>query len=289
MYPHLSVKENLATPLIARGKFLYKLPFASKILPNAKKWRMDVSKKVNEVASGLKISHLLDRKPKALSGGQCQRVALGRAMIRKPKAFLMDEPLSNLDAKLRVHMRNELTQLHRKLGTTFIYVTHDQVEAMTMSNKIAFLVDGNLLQVDSPENMYNNPNHIKVAEFIGTSKINTAKVVLREDAIIFENAFSGDDEKNHIIFALRPEYTKIDNKSRYKAIVKNIENMGNEYVIHIKTKFAKSNFVIKATPFEAKGVKINDEIGVNMDFDKALYFNKVGSRIYTQNKEKKSA
>ncbi|NLK66973.1 MAG: ABC transporter ATP-binding protein [Campylobacteraceae bacterium] len=289
LYPHLTVKENLATPLVARGKFLYKLPFATKFSSKAKQWRKDIDEKVKEVADGLKISHLLDRKPKALSGGQCQRVALGRAMIRKPKAFLMDEPLSNLDAKLRVHMRNELTQLHRKLGITFIYVTHDQVEAMTMSDRIAFLVDGNLLQVDTPDNMYNNPNHIKVAEFIGTPKINTAKAIFNGGDIIFENDFSKKDEQDYLIFALRPEYTRVDNSSRYKAKVKNIENMGNEYIIHVKTKFANSHFAIKATPAEAKGVKIGDEIRVGMELDKALYFDQKGNRVYRVDKKEMSA
>lgn len=289
LYPHLSVKENIATPLIARGKFIHKLPFATKIFAGAKKWREDINKKVNEVALGLKISHLLGRKPKALSGGQCQRVALGRVMIRKPKVFLMDEPLSNLDAKLRAHMRNELTQLHRKIGITFIYVTHDQVEAMTMSDRIAFLVDGNLLQVDTPDNMYNNPNHIKVAQFIGTPTINTAKAVMDGENIIFENSFKYGDEQNCIIFAIRPEFTSVDNNSEYKGIVKNTENMGNEYLIHIKAKFAKSYFIIKASSDVAKKIKIGDEIGIDIDFNKALYFEQNGSRIYNINKKEKIA
>src|SRR5699024_2248834 len=129
----------------------------------------------------LDIEHLLDRKPKALSGGQRQRVALGRAIVREPKVFLMDEPLSNLDAKLRVQMRTEISKLHQRLQTTFIYVTHDQVEAMTMGTRIVVMKDGIVQQVDSPQEIYNNPANIFVAGFIGSPQMNFIDGTIKEE------------------------------------------------------------------------------------------------------------
>jgi multiple sugar transport system ATP-binding protein len=146
LYPHMTVYENMAF-----GLKLRKMP------------KDLIDKKVKEAAAVLDIEHLLDRKPKALSGGQRQRVALGRAIVREPKVFLMDEPLSNLDAKLRVQMRTEISKLHKRLNTTFIYVTHDQTEAMTMGTRIVVMKDGLVQQVDSPQNIYENPTNIFVA------------------------------------------------------------------------------------------------------------------------------
>ena len=149
LYPHLSVYDNMAFALKLR-----KMP------------KDEIDKKVKEAAKILDLGHLLDRKPKALSGGQRQRVALGRAIVRNPKVFLMDEPLSNLDAKLRTAMRTEITKLHKSLGTTFIYVTHDQVEAMTMADRIVVMKDGIVQQIDTPQDIYDSPNNIFVAGFI---------------------------------------------------------------------------------------------------------------------------
>lgn len=282
LYPHLTVAQNLATPLLNRGKAIYKLPFATKFLKEAKEWKKDIDKEVEKVAQKLQISHLLERKPKALSGGQNQRVALGRAMIRKPIAFLMDEPLSNLDAKLRVHMRNELTELHRELGITFIYVTHDQVEAMSMSSRIAFLVDGNLLQTDTPDNMYNNPNHLKVAEFIGTPKINTLTCSIQNNIVIFDKQILQNLPKNELYtFAIRSEYIDILSDSPYKVKVQNKENMGNEFLVHVNTMFAKSNFTLKVSADYGKSIKIGDILPIGFREDKALYFNSEGKRVFS--------
>ena len=155
LYPHMSVFENMAF-----GLKLRKTP------------KEEIKRRVEEAGRILDISHLLDRKPKALSGGQRQRVALGRAIVREPKVFLLDEPLSNLDAKLRAAMRTEITKLHKKLGTTFIYVTHDQVEAMTMASRIVVMKDGLIQQVDTPQNLYDMPCNVFVAGFIGTPQMN---------------------------------------------------------------------------------------------------------------------
>ncbi len=155
LYPHMSVYDNMAF-----GLKLRKTPKA------------EIDRRVKEAASILGLENLLDRKPKALSGGQRQRVAVGRAIVREPAVFLMDEPLSNLDAKLRVTARAEISKLHQRLGTTFIYVTHDQVEAMTMGDRIAVLSDGILQQIDSPRNLYNSPKNVFVAGFIGSPSMN---------------------------------------------------------------------------------------------------------------------
>src|SRR5213082_103731 len=150
LYPHMSVRDNLAYGLKVR-----KTPKA------------ETEKRVREVAELLGLDELLDRRPAALSGGQRQRVAMGRAIVREPKAFLMDEPLSNLDAKLRVSMRAQLSSLHARLGTTTIYVTHDQVEAMTLGQRVAVMRDGQILQIDTPQALYNRPANLYVAAFIG--------------------------------------------------------------------------------------------------------------------------
>ncbi len=155
LYPHMTVFENMAF-----GLKLRKVP------------KDEIARKVEEAARILDIAHLLERKPKALSGGQRQRVALGRAIVRDPQVFLLDEPLSNLDAKLRAQMRTEISKIHKKLGTTFIYVTHDQTEAMTMGDRIVVMKDGVVQQIDTPANLYNTPVNLFVAGFIGSPQMN---------------------------------------------------------------------------------------------------------------------
>ena len=166
LYPHMTVFDNMAF-----GLKLRKVP------------KEEIKRRVEEAARILDISHLLERRPKALSGGQKQRVALGRAIVRNPKVFLLDEPLSNLDAKLRASMRTELTKLHKKVETTFIYVTHDQVEAMTMATRIVVMRDGIIQQVDTPQNLYDLPCNLFVAGFIGTPQMNflTGKLVQHDN------------------------------------------------------------------------------------------------------------
>ena len=164
LYPHMTAFENMAF-----GLRLRKFP------------KNEIKKKVQDAAKILEIENLLNRKPKELSGGEKQRVALGRAIVRNPKVFLMDEPLSNLDAKLRVQMRTEIIKLHRKLQTTFIYVTHDQTEAMTMGSRIVIMKDGHIQQIDTPQNAYNNPSNLFVASFIGSPQINVLNGTIVKD------------------------------------------------------------------------------------------------------------
>ena len=200
LYPHKNVFENIAFPLKIR-----KLP------------KREIADRVKKTASILGIEHLLSRKPKELSGGQRQRVALGRAIVRKPKVFLLDEPLSNLDAKLRVHMRAELKKLHKEIQTTMIYVTHDQAEAMTLSDRVAILFEGKIQQCDSPQVVYNFPANKVVAEFIGSPSMNFFEgKLLREDAettvrfsdqdsILIGKGKELHSKDNEIIFGVRPE------------------------------------------------------------------------------------
>ena len=178
LYPHMTVFENMAF-----GLKLRKVP------------KDEIARKVEEAARILDIAHLLDRKPKALSGGQRQRVALGRAIVREPQVFLLDEPLSNLDAKLRAQMRTEISKLHKKLGTTFIYVTHDQTEALTMGDRIVVMKDGYIQQIDTPTNLYNNPVNQFVAGFIGSPQMNfiDAKLLKQDGKYLVE--FGSEDTK----------------------------------------------------------------------------------------------
>ncbi|HLY95031.1 MAG TPA: sn-glycerol-3-phosphate ABC transporter ATP-binding protein UgpC [Gaiellaceae bacterium] len=168
LYPHMTVRENLGYGLRVR-----KTP------------KHDAARRVDEVAKMLGLERLLDRRPAALSGGQRQRVAMGRAIVREPKAFLMDEPLSNLDAKLRVSMRAQLAALHTRLGTTTIYVTHDQVEAMTLGQRVAVMREGHILQVDTPQALYNRPAGLYVAAFIGSPAMNLIEADLADEAVAF--------------------------------------------------------------------------------------------------------
>mgnify|MGYP000353152298 FL=1 len=204
LYPHMTVFDNMAF-----GLKLRKVP------------KDEIKAKVEEAARILDLEKLLDRKPKALSGGQRQRVAMGRAIVRNPKVFLMDEPLSNLDAKLRVQMRSEISSLHNRLGATIIYVTHDQTEAMTLGTRIVVLKDGVIMQVDSPQKLYNEPNNLFVAGFIGSPQMNFVdadvvangssvslkfgdySVVLPEDKSkkIIDGGYAG----KKVVFGIRPE------------------------------------------------------------------------------------
>jgi multiple sugar transport system ATP-binding protein len=195
LYPHMTVEEN-----IAFGLKLRRVPKDERL------------RKAREVAQVLAIEHLLDRKPAALSGGQRQRVAMGRAMIREPVAFLMDEPLSNLDAKLRVQMRAELARLHDRLGTTTVYVTHDQVEAMTLGDRVAVLRDGLLQQVDTPQRLFARPTNLFVAAFVGSPPMNLVEGTVEGDVISFagfhvqlgERTDLSDHDGRTVIVGIRP-------------------------------------------------------------------------------------
>jgi multiple sugar transport system ATP-binding protein len=240
LYPHMSVYDNMAF-----GLKLRKTP------------KQEIDRRVKEAAQILGIENLLDRKPKQLSGGQRQRVAVGRAIVREPNVFLMDEPLSNLDAKLRVQARAEISKLHQRLETTFIYVTHDQVEAMTMGSRIAVLRDGVLQQIDTPQTLYDAPSNIFVAGFIGSPAMNfmDASLVDREgkvavdcrDFLLDVPEDKADAYRPHIgkevVFGIRPEDTHDPEyappgikAAMVEAKVDVTELMGNEVIVHLMTK-----------------------------------------------------
>jgi len=173
LYPHMTVRQNIAAPLrMRRLPLAARLPLIGPLVPGRGGALREIDAEVRRAAETLEIDALLNRKPAQLSGGQRQRVALARALVRAPAAFLMDEPLSNLDARLRTQMREELSALHRRLGATFVYVTHDQIEAMTMSDRIALMEGGRILQVGTPAELYERPASLAVASFIGTPAIN---------------------------------------------------------------------------------------------------------------------
>lgn len=267
LYPHMTVYDNMA--------------FGLKIRKFSKE---EIVKRVNEAAKILDLEELLDRKPKALSGGQRQRVAVGRAIVRQPKVFLFDEPLSNLDAKLRVQMRAEISSLHTRLNATMIYVTHDQVEAMTMADKIVVLKDGVIQQIGSPLNLYNKPENKFVAGFIGSPPMNFMQVKATEEKgniYIDEGTFKlevpdGDYLKNYIgknlIFGIRPEDldyvpTEIPGKTM-KAGVTVIEPLGAE--IHLYLNTGKHQFISRVAP-DVKAA-VDQKINFTVDFTKAVFF-----------------
>ncbi len=239
LYPHMTVFENMA--------------FALKLRKTPKD---EIKQRVTEAAKILDIEHLLDRKPKALSGGQRQRVAMGRAIVRHPKVFLMDEPLSNLDAKLRVAMRTEIKKLHNRLQTTFIYVTHDQTEAMTMGTRIVVMKDGIIQQIDTPSNLYNNPCNMFVAGFIGSPQMNFVDATLEEkggeiyakfgneSVVIPSSKTEGTAIKDYVgktvVVGIRPEDIYDDEESLAKypnsivsADIELKEMMGAEYYLYM--------------------------------------------------------
>jgi multiple sugar transport system ATP-binding protein len=235
LYPHMTVFDNIAFSMKLAGKS-----------------KAERSKRVNEIAKTLQLHSLLNSKPALLSGGQRQRVAMGRAMVREPAAFLMDEPLSNLDAKLRVQMRAEIASLQRQLGVTTIYVTHDQTEALTMGDRVAVLKDGVLQQIDTPKTLYHQPINVFVAGFIGSPAMNLFEGRLADGRIVLAGAsiavpaaaFERSPrlrtfEGGTLIFGIRPEDlydSKLESGSRLATIpaeVRTIEELGSEHIVHI--------------------------------------------------------
>ena len=284
LYPHMTTYENMA--------------FGLKMAKFSKK---EIDKRVRETAERLEISDILDRKPKEMSGGQKQRVALGRAIVREPKVFLFDEPLSNLDAKLRVSMRVRITQLHKELlnegkETIMIYVTHDQVEAMTMGDRICVLNKGKVIQVDTPMNIYNFPVNKFVAGFIGSPAMNIVEgellkknedilVKLDNDVYLVLDKEKAEKVKDNvgekIWFGIRPENIKVSNnnkieKNRIQGTVSVVENMGNEVYIYFK--IGKKEFTARTSTDVIKNISF----GKKLLFD----FNMLNIHIFHYKTEK---
>jgi multiple sugar transport system ATP-binding protein len=278
LYPHMNVYENMAFGLKLR------------------KFKKDeIDRRVREAAQILDIEHLLDRKPKALSGGQRQRVALGRAIVRDPQVFLMDEPLSNLDAKLRVQMRTEISKLHKRLQTTVVYVTHDQTEAMTMGDRIVVMKDGLIQQADTPEQIYNHPVNMFVAGFIGSPSMNFIEGKLVEtngevrfqasnfNVIVPEGRSKLLREKGYVgkevVIGVRPEdihdeplFLEASPNSTFNAIVDVAENMGAEMYLYLSG--IGSDTVVARINARTGGKQMGAKMSLAADMNKIHLFDK---------------
>ena len=278
LYPHMTVFDNMAF-----GLKLRKTP------------KDEIKRRVEEAAKILDIAHLLNRKPKALSGGQRQRVALGRAIVREPKVFLFDEPLSNLDAKLRVAMRTEITKLHQRLQTTFIYVTHDQTEAMTMASRIVVMKDGVVQQVDTPQNLYDYPTNEFVAGFIGSPQMNFFNVTLAKEGQDIVARFGDNkiivpaskvekliDESyigKEVVMGIRPKNIDDSEEALAKFPTATIdvdvevtELMGSETYLYLSTTGKEGNIVARVDPHTAS--KQGAKIKVAFDTTRLHFFDK---------------
>ena len=282
LYPHMTVYDNMAF-----GLKLRKVP------------KDEIDKQVKEAARILDLSALLDRKPKALSGGQRQRVAMGRAIVRNPKVFLMDEPLSNLDAKLRVQMRIEIAKLHQRLGTTIIYVTHDQTEAMTLGTRIVVMKDGVVQQVDTPQNLYDKPQNLFVAGFMGSPQmnfldgvvsisgenvtINCAGVDIPLPPAKAKKLIEGGYDGKTVTFGIRPEDVYDSEmfietaKASFEATVKVYELLGAEVYLY----FELDEFPITARVDPRTTARPGDTIKVAFDVEKIHIFDKETEQVIT--------
>ncbi len=291
LYPHLSVYKNIAFPLeVERVPLKHFFDFAYR-----KKRKEEIKSKVLDAASKIGLSEYLDRKPANLSGGQRQRVALGRAIVRNPKIFLLDEPLSNLDAKMRVQMRSEITRLHDKLKTIFIYVTHDQIEAMTMGTVIVVLKDGIIQQVGSPEDIFLNPRNRFVAGFIGTPQMNFFDVTItKKNDGYYANFESGEPLKlpnermkrfldenlnKTVTMGLRPKAISAEGdltykEQGYKAKINLFEQLGEETLVYASFMDKKDDLILSTTGLGR--FKKGQEIGISFDTEHVCLFSKEG-------------
>ncbi|MDA9369989.1 sn-glycerol-3-phosphate ABC transporter ATP-binding protein UgpC [Amylibacter sp.] len=262
LYPHMTVRENMGF-----GLKMNKTP------------KDEIIEKVNKATEILKLEPYLDRKPKALSGGQRQRVAIGRAIVRGPEVFLFDEPLSNLDAELRLEMRVELARLHKELGTTMIYVTHDQVEAMTLADKIVVLNDGIVEQVGTPMELYSNPKNRFVAGFIGSPAMNFFELTNKNDTLVSNQfpdiAFKKINDFSKVIAGIRPNDIKLKKSGNMNIDL--IEELGGVTYLYLS---GKDNLKLVVEHREKNIPKLNAKVGLKIKEEDLLYFDKeTGKRI----------
>ena len=248
LYPHMSVRQNLAFGL-----------------ENLKMKKDEINKRIIEATRLLRMQDYLERKPGQLSGGQKQRVAIGRAIVREPSIYLFDEPLSNLDAELRVATRVEIKALHKRLGNTMIYVTHDQVEAMTMADKIVVMNNGNIEQVGKPLDLYNKPENQFVAGFIGSPKMNFFNIATLETNI------KKLAPKNAFTLGLRPEHLSLHGKNSIEFLVNNVEQLGADSFIYGKT---SDNQDLSIKLNQQTNIRQNEKIKANFDLKFAHWFDK---------------
>ena len=290
LYPHMSVFANIALPLTMQHLSLWeRLPLLRLLSPRRGRAMREIRKAVLAVAQQLQIAPLLGRRPAQLSGGQRQRVALGRAMVRHPDVFLMDEPLSNLDAKLRVHMRAELAELHARLKSTFIYVTHDQVEAMTMSDRVAVMDGGRILQLGTPADLYAGPANLKVAQFIGSPAINLLPARIGDGGVVrlgggelpIRTAMAAGSEAT---IGLRPKTVRAVPRaeagagSLLEGRLRRIENLGAEVMLHAELPaFAGRAMIVRAAA--ANGLAVGAPLALLFDPAAVHLFDAAGERV----------
>ncbi|MDO5644009.1 MAG: ABC transporter ATP-binding protein [Paracoccus sp. (in: a-proteobacteria)] len=287
LYPHMTVRQNIATPLRMRAlPGFARLPLIGRLVPGASETHRRIDAQVLRAAETLQIAPLLDRKPAQLSGGQRQRVALARALVRNPAAFLMDEPLSNLDAKLRNHMRDELAGLHRRLGATFIYVTHDQVEAMTMSDRIALMDSGRIIQLGTPDELYHKPANLTVARFIGSPTINLFAVDLDGHGVVSlqgqtlplraDGAPAGP-----AMLGLRPESLHLAGAggTSMAARVLRSEMHGADRFVSLQTQATEQPVTLRVPGDMRRAIHDGETVGIGFDVTQAHLFGVDGNRL----------
>jgi multiple sugar transport system ATP-binding protein len=267
-----------------------RLPWIGRWWPGARAIRAGIAADVAILAGALGLGTLLQRRPARLSGGQRQRVALGRAMVRRPKVFLMDEPLSNLDAKLRTQTRAEIAELHRTLGATFVYVTHDQVEAMTMSDRVALMHDGRILQVGAPQSIYDDPQDLRVAEFIGTPKINVLAAAPGERGLRvqgFEWPLAPAAAAGPVSVAVRPEWWTLQPgpspaDGRHCVVtgrIRHLEALGSETLVHVQADGCAEPLIARITPAQAAALTVGLGVTLAAPADRVLLFDADGRRV----------
>jgi multiple sugar transport system ATP-binding protein len=297
LYPHMTVARNIATPLMmTQLRLAERLPLLRHFSPRRKRVMHRIDAAVATVAEQLEIAPLLARKPAQLSGGQRQRVALARAMVRRPVAFLMDEPLSNLDARLRVHMRGELIDLHRRLGATFVYVTHDQVEAMTMSTRVALMDAGRILQVGTPGELYDSPSCLTAARFIGSPAINVlpGQVDRAGDVRLFGQRLplrTAASNEGVVSIGLRPESLHIGARGAAEGqlvlsgFLHRVEHHGAERIVAVRLAQRDIEPLTLRIP-EAEAASLpgvpGDVVEVTLDPRRAHLFDRDGRRLPVQ-------
>ncbi|RUV31743.1 ABC transporter ATP-binding protein [Mesorhizobium sp. M5C.F.Ca.IN.020.32.2.1] len=288
LYPHMTVEDNMAVPLRMRRLSAWqRLPMVGRFVPGTKAAAAEIEIEVMRTAKALGIGHLLTRKPGQLSGGQRQRVAVGRAMVRQPAVFLMDEPLSNLDAKLRVQMRAEIKELHKRLGVTFVYVTHDQSEAMTMSDRVAVMLDGELLQVAPPQEIYADPDDRRVAEFIGSPKINMLEAKVREGGLAetVGTCFSIPAEiasGTGLTVGIRPEAFHLVESAGNNILtgaVRLVEHMGSDLFVHLDVPGGDHPVIARLLAERAPQIASGQTLHLGVKPERLLLFAADGKRI----------
>lgn len=288
LYPHMTVAENMALPLRMRRLSAWqRLPLIGRVVPGTGRIDGEIEGEIARTASALGIDHLLSRKPGQLSGGQRQRVAVGRAMVRHPAVFLMDEPLSNLDAKLRVQMRAEIKELHRRLGVTFVYVTHDQAEAMTLSDRVAVMLDGELLQVAPPQAIYADPDDRRVAEFVGSPKINMIEAVVREAGLVDAAGSVLAVETMRpmgaaLTLGIRPEVFYLSDRGGPGTITGSarlIEHMGSDLYVHLDVAGMSEPVIARLSTERAPLIEPGRTLHLGVRADRILLFARDGRRI----------